>query len=73
MLILKDYESRHDKEGNRIVEVTLHTDSLSGLPTSAADIEGLLETDILGEGSIALDVTSGSVAMFDGTQWRVWS
>lgn len=72
MLILKDFESRHDKEGNRIVEVTLYTDSLSGLPTSAADIEGLLETDILGEGSIALDVTSGSVAMFDGTSWNNW-
>lgn len=72
MVILKEAEYRHDAEGKRIAEVTLHTDDLSTLPTDAADIEGLLEDDVLGEGSVALDVTSGSISMFDGTQWNNW-
>lgn len=72
MLRLKEANYRHDAEGNRLAEVTLHADSLDNLPTDAADIEGLLADDVLDEGSVALNVTSGGVAMFDGTSWNQW-
>ena len=51
----------------------LYTKSLDNLPTDASDIEGLLADDVLDSGSIALDMTTGHAAMFDGTDWNKWS
>lgn len=73
MVTLKNFEPRHDSEGKRIVEVTLYVDSLDNLPTEASDIDGLLPDDELDEGSIALDMTNGKVAMFTGEEWCAWS
>lgn len=50
----------------------LYTDTLSDLPTEAADIDGLLPTDVLDYGSLAINMTTGKVAMFDGTSWNQW-
>jgi len=72
MIILKDAEFRHNAEGQRVVEATLYADSLSGLPTECADIDGLLEDDVLDAGSTALNMTTGDIAMFDGTSWNNW-
>lgn len=72
MIILKDADTRHNAEGKRLVTATLYADSLSGLPTECSEIEGLLDDDILDAGSTALDMTTGDIAMFDGTSWNNW-
>ena len=71
-VILKKANFRHNDEGTRMVEVTLYADSLTGLPTDASEIEGLLADDELDAGSITVDMSSGSVAMYDGTSWNNW-
>lgn len=73
MVTLKNFEPRHNSEGKRIVEVILYVDSLDNLPTEASEIDGLLPDDELDDGSIALDMTTGKVAMYDGTSWNQWS
>ena len=73
MVTLKNFEPRHDSEGKRIVEVILYVDSLDNLPTEASDIDGLLPDDELDNGSIALDMTNGKVAMFNNGGWSQWS
>ncbi len=72
MLKLKETYYRHTPEGTRLAEITLHVDSLSNLPTDAADVPGLLADDVIDEGSVALDVTSGDIAMFDSEKWNLW-
>lgn len=71
-VVLKDAEFRHSRTNERLVKATLYADSLANLPTDAGDIEGLLEDDVLAEGSTALDMTSGAVAMYDGSSWNAW-
>lgn len=73
MVALKEAEYRHRADGSRVVTVTLYTDNLDTLPTSAADIDGLSPDDIIDEGSIALDMNAGGISMFgaDGT-WHKW-
>lgn len=71
-VILKDAEYRHNSEGIREVEATLYADSLSGLPTEASDIDGLLPDDVLAAGSTALEMSTGALAMFDGSSWAQW-
>lgn len=71
-VILKDAEYRHTEEKKRLVEVTLYADSLSGLPTDAGDISGLLPDDELAAGSTALNMNTGGVAMYNGQQWVEW-
>lgn len=73
MVALKEAEYRHRADGTRVVTVTLYTDDLSSLPTSAADIDGLTATDIIDEGSTALDVNTGDVSMFGfDDEWHPW-
>lgn len=72
MLSLKDAEYRHDLDGKRVVEILLYTDDLSTLPTNPADIPGIEKDDILDEGSKAVNMETGDVAMFDGTKWNIW-
>ena len=73
MVALKEAEYRHRADGSRVVTVTLYTDNLSTLPTSAADIEGLSQNDIIDEGSTALDMNTGDIAMFGADdQWHKW-
>lgn len=72
MIELKNVNFRHSPEGVRIADVVLYTKSLDNLPTDAADIEGLLADDVLDSGSIALDMTTGKAAMYDGSDWNVW-
>ena len=71
-VVLKDAEFRHKATGERVVTATLYADSLSNLPTDASDIEGLMEDDILADGSTAIDMTSGAIAMYDGSAWNAW-
>lgn len=73
MIELKKANYRRNGDGQRVVEATLYTKSLENLPTSAADIDGLLPDDVIDSGSIALDMTTGKVAMFDGTSWNIWT
>ena len=73
MIELKNATFRHGVNGERIADVVLYTKSLDNLPTDASDIEGLLDDDVLDIGSIALDMTTGHAAMFDGTSWNQWS
>ena len=73
MIELKNANFRHGADGKRIADVVLYTKSLDNLPTDASDIEGLLADDVLDIGSIALDMTTGHAAMFDGTDWNKWS
>ena len=73
MVTLKNAEFRHNDEGQRVAEIILYTDSLDNLPTEASDIEGLLDDDVIDDGSIALDMTNGKVAMFTGEEWCAWS
>ncbi|MBP3850959.1 MAG: hypothetical protein J6D36_00250 [Erysipelotrichaceae bacterium] len=73
MIELKKANYRRNGDGQRVVEATLYTKSLENLPTSAADIDGLLPDDVIDSGSIALDMTIGKVAMFDGTSWNIWA
>lgn len=73
MVALKEAEYRHRQDGSRVVTVTLYTDNLSTLPTSAANIDGLSPDDIIDEGSIALNMETGDVAMFSGDDnWHIW-
>ena len=73
MVALKDAEYRHRQDGSRVVTVTLYTDNLSTLPTSAADIDGLSPDDIIDEGSVALDMNTGDIAMFGSDDaWHLW-
>lgn len=73
MVAIKEAEYRHRADGTRVVTVTLYTDNLSTLPTSAAEIEGLSPNDIIDEGSTALDMNTGDVAMFSADdQWHKW-
>ena len=73
MVALKEAEYRHRADGSRVVTVTLYTDNLDTLPTSAADIDGLSPSDIIDEGSTALDMNTGDVAMFGADdQWHKW-
>ena len=71
-VILKNAKFRHNAEGTRMAEITLFVDSLTGLPTEASDIEGLKDDDELDAGSIAVDMTSGNVSMYNGTSWNNW-
>jgi len=71
-VILKDATFRHRADGKRLVEATLYVDSLSSLPTSAGDIEGLLDDDVLDAGSTAVNMNSGAISMFNGTSWSAW-
>lgn len=71
-VILKEAKFRHNEEGARLVEVSLYVDSLTGLPTDASDIDGLLDDDVLDAGSTAVEMATGSIAMFDGTSWNNW-
>lgn len=71
-VILKKANFRHNEEGTRLAEVTLFVDSLTGLPTDASDIAGLKDDDELDAGSIAVDMTSGNVSMYDGSSWNNW-
>lgn len=71
-VILKDAEFRHSADGKRLVTATLYVDSLSNLPTDAADIGGLLADDELASGSTAINMNSGAVSMFNGTSWSAW-
>lgn len=72
MVKLKNANFRHNEDGERLAEVMLYTDTLSDLPTEAADIDGLLDDDVLDYGSLAINMTTGKVAMFDGTAWNQW-
>ena len=71
-IVLKDAEFRHNSDGERVVTATLYADSLTNLPTDASDIDGLMEDDVLASGSTAIDMTSGAVAMYDGSSWSAW-
>ena len=71
-VILKDAKFRHDDEGKRLVEATLYVDSLTGLPTDASEIDGLLDDDVLDAGTNAVEMATGSVAMFNGTSGNNW-
>ena len=73
MIELKKANYRRNGDGQRVVEATLYTKSLENLPTSAADIDGLLPDDVLDAGSIALDMTTGKVSMYDGNVWNNWN
>lgn len=73
MVALKEAEYRHRADGSRVVTVTLYTDNLDTLPTSAADIDGMSPSDIIDEGSIALNMETGDIAMFSSDdQWKIW-
>lgn len=73
MVAIKEAEYRHRPDGSRVVTVTLYTDNLSTLPTSAADIDGLSPDDIIDEGSIALNMETGDIAMFSADDsWHIW-
>ena len=63
-VILRDTNFRHKEDGTRMAEILLYSNGLSGLPTSAADIDGLLPDDEIADGSKALDMNTGDVAMF---------
>lgn len=72
-VILKDADFRHKADGTRVVTATLYVDSVSELPTDAGDIDGLLPDDELAAGSTAVNMTSGTVAMFTSAgTWSVW-
>lgn len=73
MIELKNATYRRNGDGQRVVEATLYTKTLENLPTSAADIDGLLPDDVLDSGSIAVNMITGKVAMFDGTSWNIWT
>ena len=73
MIELKKANYRRNGDGQRVVEATLYTKQLENLPTSAADIDGLLPDDVLDAGSIALDMTTGKVSMYDGNVWNNWN
>lgn len=73
MVELKNANFRHNAEGKRLAEVVIYTNTLDNLPTDAADIGGLLADDIIDSGSIALDMTTGKAAMYDGSDWNQWS
>ena len=72
MLSLKNAEYRHDIDGKRVVEIMLYTDDLPTLPTNPAEIPGIENDDIVADGSTALNMQTGDVAMFDGTAWNIW-
>lgn len=73
MVALKEAEYKHRQDGSRVVTITVYTDDLSTVPTSAADIDGLSPDDIIDEGSVALDMNTGDVAMFGADDlWHIW-
>lgn len=72
MLSLKEAEYRHDTEGKRVVNITVYTDNLSGMPTNPADIPGIENDDVIDNGSVALDVNTGDIAMYNGISWSQW-